>query len=183
MFRRYGNPSSSSPRSIDLPALRGFGGTVIQVVVHPQSKYQQLWHQFRRHRKSSSSSPLQVMRPSTPVFRKYRNPSSSSPTMDDVRGHSMFRRYGNPSSSSPRADAAGLSMRFWRYRKPSSSSPKNSDQSLVTQSRRYHKSSSSSPLQISAGRSIRFGGTVNQVVVHRAFTRSCWVEGFGGTVD
>ena len=77
-----------------------------------------------------------------------------------------FRRYGNPSSSSPRADAAGLSMRFWRNRKPSSSSPKNSDQSLVTQSRRYHKSSSSSPLQISAGRSIRFGGTVNQAVVH-----------------
>lgn len=125
--------------------LLGFGGTVIQAVVHPQSKYQQLWHQFRRHRKSSSSSPLQVMRPSAPVFRKYRNPSSSS----------------------PRADAAGLSMRFWRYRKSSSSSPKNSDQSLVTQSRRYHKSSSSSPLQISAGRSIRFGGTVNQAVVHQ----------------
>ena len=59
--------------------LLGFGGTVIQVVVHPQSKYQQLWHQFRRHRKSSSSSPLQVTRPSGPVFRKYGKPSSSSP--------------------------------------------------------------------------------------------------------
>ena len=127
------------PKTLQPFSTEGFGGTVIQVVVHPQSKYQQLWHQFRRHRKSSSSSPLQVTRPSGPVFRKYG--------------------------------------------KPSSSSPKNSDQSLVTQSRRYHKSSSSSPLQISAGRSIRFGGTVNQAVVHPCRPWRASAPCFGSTAN
>ena len=79
VFRRYGNPGSSSPTMDDV---RGHS-------------------MFRRYRKSSSSSPHKRAGARQGLFRKYRKPSSSSPDRIDLENQVVFRRYGNPNSSSP----------------------------------------------------------------------------------
>ena len=66
--------------------------------------------------------------------------------------------------------------------KPSSSSPSSGSRRFVVVFRKYRKPSSSSPRPCQGAIATRFVSTVNQVVAHWAFTRSCWVEGFGGTV-
>ena len=46
LFRKYRNPSSSSPPSRRQSQRAGFGGTVIQAVVHPMDKLLSLTEGF-----------------------------------------------------------------------------------------------------------------------------------------
>ena len=79
MFRKYRNPSSSSPGLHKIVLGRG----------------------FRRYRRLSSNSPDAMASNVVHRFRRYGNPGSSSPYCIKTKREFWFRRYGKSSSSSP----------------------------------------------------------------------------------
>lgn len=152
--------------------LLGFGGTVIQVVVHPQSKYRHLWQRKldlgRFHLVGFGGTVNQAVVHLMPRsrrrrggFGKYRNPSSSSPQSLPNCRLTAFRRYGNPGNSSPIAALMTGVSEFRKYRKPSSSSPST----------------------FAVARIFSFGGTVIQAVFHLDAEDVGVEGGFGGTVN